>query len=109
MATKKTKPSAPLSPELASLPDRLKAARKTRDIDSTKLDELAGVSQGRTSRAEGGKRLERITADAAVKLSKALGVHVEWLLVGRGEMWDSQAGNPEPARSTVRPTSSRKG
>jgi plasmid maintenance system antidote protein VapI len=107
-AKKKTRTTSPISPELASLPSRLKAARETREMTSTGLDEAAGVSQGRVSRAEQGKRLDGLTADAALKLSSALRIHVEWLLTGRGEMWLDGSGNAEPVRSTLRPTSSRR-
>lgn len=108
VAKKKARTSSPISPELASLPSRLKAARETRELGSTELDKAAGISQGRVSRAEQGKRLDGLTADAALKLSAALRIHVEWLLTGRGDMWLDGSGNPEPARSTLRPTSSRR-
>lgn len=99
VTTKKRK--GQLSRELKGLPARLKVARQRAGLDSTELDRVAGVAQGRTSRAEHGKRLERLTANAVIEWARACKVNPGWLLTGQGDM---RLGDTPVPPSDIRPT-----
>lgn len=66
---------------ISSLPERLRAARQALGLSTRALDRKAGLSNGQTSRIEGGKR-PRVEAETIEKLAAALGVTTEWLLGG---------------------------
>lgn len=62
--------------------DRLKLARSRLGISARELDRRAGLTQGHTSLIETGER--SIEAATAAKLATALGVSLDWLVMGRG-------------------------
>jgi transcriptional regulator with XRE-family HTH domain len=82
---------------------RVRLARTARGYGVNELDRLIGVPQGYVSRLEGSDREPR--ADSLRKLAQALGVGVEWLATGEGEMGVAGAAQPAPAQPTpVQPT-----
>lgn len=97
VAAKKT----PLSREVKSLPHRLALAREEASIPSLRLDELAGVGNGRTSRAENGKRIANLPLDTVIKMARALGVRTAWLALGEEPMRPGEAAIPAPPPSST--------
>lgn len=85
---------SPLSAEVRSLPQRLALARKECGIASLKLDALAGVGGGRTSRIENEDRIDNLPLDTVIKIARPLGVRAAWLALGE-----------EPMREAARPSS----
>ncbi len=64
---------------MAIVKDRLKSARKTRDLRQKQLEEISGIPQNRISRMELGKNPEISTRTLAA-LARALGVSADYLL-----------------------------
>ena len=68
----------------ADFASRLRSARSRLDISARELDRRAGLTEGHTSLMESGKR-ERLEAATAAKLAQALGVTLDWLVIGEGD------------------------
>jgi transcriptional regulator with XRE-family HTH domain len=64
---------------VAIVKDRLKSARKTRDLRQKQLEEISGIPQNTISRIELGKNPEISTRTLAA-LARALGVSTDYLL-----------------------------
>jgi transcriptional regulator with XRE-family HTH domain len=64
---------------VAIVKDRLKSARKTRDLRQKQLEEISGIPQNTISRIELGKNPE-ISTRTLVALARALGVSADYLL-----------------------------
>jgi len=64
---------------VAIVKDRLKSARKTRDLRQKQLEEISGIPQNTISRIELGKNAEISTRTLAA-LARALGVSADYLL-----------------------------
>jgi transcriptional regulator with XRE-family HTH domain len=80
-----------------TIAERLRRARGIANVGSRELDALAGLAAGHTSMIEGRKR-SSIDSDTAVKLARALGVSIDWLVTGEGR---------EPTAKTMRAASAR--
>lgn len=63
---------------------RLRSARKLAGISAKQLDRLAGLGAGHTNMIESGTRVD-IEGGTLAKLCKALGVSLDWLLLGGGK------------------------
>jgi transcriptional regulator with XRE-family HTH domain len=61
---------------------RLRLARESVGISARECDRRAGLTEGHTSLVETGTR--GIEAPTAAKLAVALGVSLDWLVLGRG-------------------------
>ena len=78
-----------------TLGERIKYARKIKGITQTKIKELCGISSGNLSEIENDKVSP--TSNALLSLKRILGVSVDWLLTGEGEMFPSNVGTqPKP-------------
>ena len=64
---------------VAIVKDRLKNARKTRDLRQSDLEEISGIPQNTISRIELGKNPDVLTSTLAA-LAKALNVSTDYLL-----------------------------
>ena len=64
---------------MAIVKDRLKSARKTRELRQKQLEEISGIPQNTISRIELGKNAEISTRTLAA-LARALGVSADYLL-----------------------------
>jgi transcriptional regulator with XRE-family HTH domain len=64
---------------MAIVKDRLRSARKTRDLKQKQLEEMSGVPQNTISRIELGKNPEILTSTLAA-LARALNVSADYLL-----------------------------
>jgi transcriptional regulator with XRE-family HTH domain len=84
---------------------RLSAARKMSGLTARGLDALVGLSGGYTSRLERG-RPAFAGGEALSGFARVLGVSVDWLLDGKGEMPDAAAVRAAAEKSSRR--SSRK-
>lgn len=86
----KLKKRSHVPPDMAEFPERLHlaVARAARVLGMSQraLAERCGVPNGGLSSWLGGNCWEGITASSIVLLSRGLGVRVEWLLTGTGEM-----------------------
>jgi len=69
----------PRDETVAIVKDRLKSARKTRDLRQKQLEEISGIPQNTISRIELGKNPEISTRTLAA-LARALGVSADYLL-----------------------------
>lgn len=87
VVTKKTAKSAspPAPQELTTLPDRLKYARKRVGFSQKELAERSQVSESQLSRYESAERIEGVEAATVIRLARALGVPVGWLVADEGE------------------------
>lgn len=84
---KTTAKPAPLPPpeELVTLPERLKYARKRVGFSQKELAERSKVSESQLSRYESSERVEGVEAATVIRLAKALGVPVGWLVADEGD------------------------
>lgn len=64
--------------------DRLRWARLAANISARELDRLAGLAEGHTALLEAGKKND-IEMRTAKKLKSALGVTLDWLVIGEGD------------------------
>jgi transcriptional regulator with XRE-family HTH domain len=64
---------------------RLQEARKLGSITARELDRLALTTEGHTSLIESGV-VQNVTLDTAGKLAGALGVTLDWLVNGTGDL-----------------------
>lgn len=69
---------------LNGLPKRLKRARTLADISARELDRLTGMCEGHTSLIESGVK-PRVEAGTAAAIADALGLSLDWLLMGTGD------------------------
>ncbi len=76
-------------PTPRDIASRLRTARDNIGISARELDRRAGLTQGHTSLIETGER--SIEAGTAAKLATALGVSLDWLVLGRGDGPESHA------------------
>lgn len=74
---------------------RLREARERKGYGSAELDIMAEVGRGTTSRIEAGERPE-VSAVVLSKLAATLGVHLDWLVHGRGDMHIKNAERKTP-------------
>ena len=82
---------------------RLSTALEALGVSNTELEERAPFSKGAVGRLRS-TRGKRPSASTVVKISQALGVRVEWLLSGEGEMLldkSTQIQDPHPNRVEV--------
>lgn len=72
-----------MSNAIAGLPARLRFARSLAGVSARRLDSIAGLQPGHTNAIESGRRpnIESVTAE---KLSTALGISLDWLILGNG-------------------------
>lgn len=68
---------------MTTLAERLKKARKSRNLTQVEVAERIGVSQPNYAKLESGK-IQRSTF--LLDISRVLGVNLEWLATGQGEM-----------------------
>lgn len=64
--------------------ERLRAARELAGISCRTLDALAGITPGHTSAIEAGRR-GNPESRTAIALAHALGLTIDWLLLGDGD------------------------
>ncbi len=79
----KKKASNPL-PELETLPERLKYARKRVGMTGAALAEASKIDAGQISRLESGERTAGVEAATIIRLARELGVPVGWLAADEG-------------------------
>jgi transcriptional regulator with XRE-family HTH domain len=72
---------------MSSIAQRLLEAREKRDLSQAQVALLAGVSQGTIGNIEAGIRKSKGSLHS---IAKALGVNLEWLMNGEGEMLASE-------------------
>lgn len=70
--------------ELVTLPERLKYARTRRKLTLEKVAEAAEADPSQVSRLERGVRVGGVEAATLIRLSRALGVPVGWLVADEG-------------------------
>jgi ribosome-binding protein aMBF1 (putative translation factor) len=80
-----------------TLGGRVRVAREKLNIGSGDLDKLAKLTAGHVAVIES-RGDAAVALDTAVKLAKALGVSLDWLLTGAGE-GPKPAADPAPARA----------
>ena len=68
---------------MKTLSGRLRWARKAAGISISQLDHLVGLTPGHVRQIETGT-LKDIRVSTANRLSKALGISIEWLVTGDG-------------------------
>lgn len=68
-----------------TIADRVRMAREAAGIGSRELDQLAHLTPGHTAMIEGRKGKAGLGAETALKLAKALGVPLDWLITGEGK------------------------
>lgn len=61
--------------------ERIKYARKMRNLTITQLKEITALSTGNLSDLENNKAMP--SANALIKLTEALGVSIDWILLGK--------------------------
>jgi transcriptional regulator with XRE-family HTH domain len=85
--TKKTAKTAPppAPAEVTTLPDRLKYARKRVGFAQKELAERSQGSESQLSGYESAERVEGVEAATVIRLARALGVPVGWLVADEGE------------------------
>lgn len=90
---------------MSGLAERLREARERAGLSARGLDEKAGITAGHTTLIESGRRAKP-TAEIVGKLAAALGVSIDWLVMGResGPCCTDEDGpepepEPEPART----------
>ncbi len=91
---KRRTPTTPLAPELLGFPGRLRVAIQASGRNQTDIAREAGTSPSGLSKILDSQR-PGMTADTAIKLAKATGFSVGWLLTGQG------ATQAEPVASRV--------
>jgi transcriptional regulator with XRE-family HTH domain len=84
-AVPKKKPAKPL-PELETLPERLKYARKRAGYTGAALAEATAIDAGQISRLESGERTAGVEAATIIRLARELGVPVGWLAADEGPL-----------------------
>lgn len=62
---------------------RVRQARETACISARELDKLSGISQGHVSLIEAGRKW-RVSAETVALIGLALGVSLDWMILGRG-------------------------
>ncbi|MEL6717933.1 MAG: helix-turn-helix domain-containing protein [Bacteroidota bacterium] len=67
-----------------SIEDRIRATREEQGLSQIEFAKQLGINQIEVSRIETGKR-KSYTPELVVKISEALGVHIEWLFTGKGQ------------------------
>lgn len=82
--------------DIAAVGARLREARERRGYGSAELDIMAEVGRGTVSRIESGDRPE-VSAVVLAKIADAVGVRLDWLIYGRGEMRVKDADRVAPA------------
>ncbi len=86
MPKRTAKAALPPPRELVDLPDRLQYARKRAGFTQKELAERSQVSEGQISRLVNAARTEGIEAVTIIRLARALGVPVGWLLADEGDV-----------------------
>lgn len=81
------------TPQTSTIAQRLKLAREHAKLTQAALADKAGISQGQVGNIESGLRN---TGASVVALARALGVSVDWLSDGIGEMIQPTASIAEP-------------
>lgn len=79
--------------------DRIREARKARDITQQGLAEISGHSKSQLAQWEIGARTPGI--DGAFDLASAMGVSFDWLATGQGEMQADKGKNALPSYSSA--------
>jgi transcriptional regulator with XRE-family HTH domain len=74
--------------DMAGIGRRLREARERRGYGSAELDIMSEVGRGTTSRIESARSPE-ISLMVVAKVATALGVRLDWLVFGRGEMYST--------------------
>ncbi len=85
-----------------TLGSRIKKARNAKKITQLDIKNACGISSGNLSEIENDKVSP--TSNALLALKRILGVSVDWLLTGEGEMFPSehvQSTFPEPSEFKV--------
>lgn len=74
-----------MPPTMNSPWERLRWARLAAGISARELDRLAGLAEGHTALLEAGKK-NGLEMRTATKLVRALGVTLDWLVMGEGDV-----------------------
>jgi repressor LexA len=77
----------------ATIGERLRTARETKELDQATLADKAGVVTRTLQRWEKGEQVP--DGVAITRLARATGVQASWLLTGEGEMYPPPAPRPE--------------
>ncbi len=75
----------PTLPQLESLPERIKQARKDAGLTMSAVAKKMGVDPSQVTRWESGERKEGIELGTVLRLAGALGCNDGWLATGRGD------------------------
>jgi transcriptional regulator with XRE-family HTH domain len=78
------KKQTPTPPELLTLPSRLRYARERAGLTGVGLAQAADVDPAQVSRYENAERLSGVEAATLIRLARALGVPVGWLVADEG-------------------------
>lgn len=89
----------------ASVGDRLREARLLAGISARHLDELSGTACGHAALIESGRR-GNIEARIAVAFADTLGLSLDWLLKGEGDLPTESSVRDAVARAEERLVSS---
>lgn len=71
--------------ELATLPEKLRYARKLAGLTLTELSERTGIDTSQLSRFERGERVAGMQVATLVRLARALGQPTGWLAADEGQ------------------------
>lgn len=85
MPKRTAKPAPPPPEELLSLPERIRYARKRAGFSQKELAARSSVSESQLSRYESSERVEGVEAATLIRLARALGVPVGWLVADEGD------------------------
>ncbi len=69
----------------AAMGKRLNKALTLHHVGVNEAGRLAGLSSGGVSKLASGQT-QKVRLETVVKLTEGLGIHLEWLVLGRGEM-----------------------
>lgn len=79
------KNAKPVPPQIETLPERIKQARKDAKLTMSAVAKKMGVDPSQVTRWEAGERKEGIELATVLRLASALGCNDAWLATGRGD------------------------
>jgi len=100
---------AALPEEMVTFASRLAVAMKHENLNATQLAKLSGVSVPVITRALRGERRDGMYAVSVIRIAKALGVRVGWLLAAEEPMLVGAIVESAQAEAIVRATLSQIG